>query len=77
SPKDISDTVGISLTSEEGDFKDENLKLEGRHIISNYVGSIDISLHSKTKTDIQIVASQNNLGIDLPSYSNPQSTNYL
>ncbi|HEL1581416.1 TPA: DUF4097 family beta strand repeat protein [Streptococcus suis] len=77
SPKDISDTVGSSLTIEDGDFKAENLKLEGRHNISNYNGSIDISLHSKTKTDIHIDASQNNLGIDLPTYSNPQATNYL
>ncbi|MGU8074714.1 DUF4097 family beta strand repeat-containing protein [Streptococcus suis] len=77
SPKDISDTVGSSLTIEDGDFKAENLKLEGRHSISNYDGSIDISLHSKTKTDIHIDASQNNLGIDLPTYSNPQATNYL
>ncbi|MEG3310519.1 DUF4097 family beta strand repeat-containing protein [Streptococcus sp. SS-4456] len=77
SPKDISDTVGSSLTIEDGDFKAENLKLEGRHGISNYNGSIDISLHPKTKTDIHIDASQNNLGIDLPTYSNPQATNYL
>ncbi|HEL9627065.1 TPA: DUF4097 family beta strand repeat protein [Streptococcus suis] len=77
SPKDISDTVGSSLTIEDGDFKAENLKLEGRHSISNYDGSIDISLHSKTKTDIHIDASQNNLGIDLPTYSNPHATNYL
>ncbi|HEL9630829.1 TPA: DUF4097 family beta strand repeat protein, partial [Streptococcus suis] len=71
SPKDISNTVGSSLTIEDGDFKAENLKLEGRHNISNYNGSIDISLHPKTKTDIHIDASQNNLGIDLPTYSNP------
>ncbi|HEM5202660.1 TPA: DUF4097 family beta strand repeat protein [Streptococcus suis] len=77
SPKDISDTVGSSLTIEDGDFKAENLKLEGRHGISNYNGSIDISLHPKTKTDIHIDASQNNLRIDLPTYSNPQATNYL
>ncbi|MCE6985983.1 DUF4097 domain-containing protein [Streptococcus suis] len=77
SPKDISDTVGSSLTIEDGDFKAENLKLEGRHSISNYDGSIDISLHSKTKTDIHIDASQNNLGIDLPNYINPKATNYL
>ncbi|HEM5207269.1 TPA: DUF4097 family beta strand repeat protein [Streptococcus suis] len=77
SPKDISDTVGSSLTIEDGDFKAENLKLEGRHNISNYNGSIDISLHPQTKTDIHIDASQNNLGIDLPTYSNPQATNYL
>ncbi|HEP1820099.1 TPA: DUF4097 family beta strand repeat protein [Streptococcus suis] len=77
SPKDISNTVGSSLTIEDGDFKAENLKLEGRHNISNYNGSIDISLHPKTKTDIHIDASQNNLGIDLPNYSNPQATNYL
>lgn len=31
----------------------------------------------KQKTDIHIDASQNNLGIDLPTYSNPQATNYL
>ncbi|HEM3488966.1 TPA: DUF4097 family beta strand repeat protein [Streptococcus suis] len=77
SPKDISDTVGSILTVEDGDFKAENLKLEGRHSISNYDGSIDISLHSQTKKDIHIDASQNNLGIDLPTYSNPQATNYL
>ncbi|WP_421409657.1 DUF4097 family beta strand repeat-containing protein [Streptococcus suis] len=77
SPKDISDTVGSILTVEDGDFKAENLKLEGRHSISNYDGSIDISLHSKTKTDIHIDASQNNLGIDLPNYINPKATNYL
>ncbi|HEL1757692.1 DUF4097 family beta strand repeat-containing protein [Streptococcus suis] len=77
SPKDISDTVGSSLTIEDGDFKAENLKLEGRHSISNYDGSIDISLHSKTKTDIHIDASQNNLGIELPNYINPKATNYL
>ncbi|HFI0231160.1 TPA: DUF4097 family beta strand repeat-containing protein [Streptococcus suis] len=77
SPKDISNTVGSSLTIEDGDFKAENLKLVGRHNISNYNGSIDISLHPKTKTDIHIDASQNNLGIDLPTYSNPQATNYL
>ncbi|MFM0779646.1 DUF4097 family beta strand repeat-containing protein [Streptococcus suis] len=77
SPADITDTFGSILTVEDGDFKAENLKLEGRHSISNYGGSIDISLHSKTKTDIHIDASQNNLGIDLPTYSNPQATNYL
>ncbi|HFI0145189.1 TPA: DUF4097 family beta strand repeat-containing protein [Streptococcus suis] len=77
SPKDITDTTGSILTVEDGDFKAENLKLEGRHGISNYNGSIDISLHPKTKTDIHIDASQNNLGIDLPTYSNPQATNYL
>ncbi|MCK3923029.1 DUF4097 domain-containing protein [Streptococcus suis] len=77
SPKDISDTVGSILTVEDGDFKAENLKLEGRHSISNYDGSIDISLHSQTKTDIYIDASQNNSGIDLPNYSNPKATNYL
>lgn len=77
SPADITDTVGSILTVEDGDFKAENLKLVGRHNISNYNGSIDISLHSKTKTDIHIDASQNNLGIDLPTYSNPQATNYL
>lgn len=77
SPADITDTVGSILTVEDGDFKAENLKLEGRHNISNYNGSIDISLHPKTKTDIHIDASQNNLGIDLPTYSNPQATNYL
>ncbi|AER21202.1 DUF4097 family beta strand repeat-containing protein [Streptococcus suis] len=77
SPKDISDTVGSSLTIEDGDFKAENLKLEGRHSISNYDGSIDISLHSKTKTDIHIDASQNNLRIELPNYINPKATNYL
>ncbi|HEM2804158.1 TPA: DUF4097 family beta strand repeat protein [Streptococcus suis] len=77
SPADITDTFGSILTVEDGDFKAENLKLEGRHSISNYDGSIDISLHSKTKTDIHIDASQNNLGIDLPTYSNPQATNYL
>ncbi|HFR3537571.1 TPA: DUF4097 family beta strand repeat-containing protein [Streptococcus suis] len=77
SPVDITDTFGSILTVEDGDFKAENLKLEGRHNISNYNGSIDISLHPKTKTDIHIDASQNNLGIDLPTYSNPQATNYL
>ncbi|HEM4290865.1 TPA: DUF4097 family beta strand repeat protein [Streptococcus suis] len=77
SPKDISDTVGSILTIEDGDFKAENLKLEGRHDISNYNGSIDISLHSQTKTDIYIDASQNNSGIDLPNYINPKATNYL
>ncbi|HEM5238299.1 TPA: DUF4097 family beta strand repeat protein [Streptococcus suis] len=77
SPADITDTVGSILTVEDGDFRAENLKLEGRHNISNYDGSIDISLHPKTKTDIHIDASQNNLGIDLPTYSNPQATNYL
>ncbi|HFI0106635.1 TPA: DUF4097 family beta strand repeat-containing protein [Streptococcus suis] len=77
SPKDISNTVGSSLTIEDGDFKAENLKLEGRHSISNYDGSIDISLHSQTKTDIYIDASQNNSGIELPTYSNTQANNYL
>ncbi|MCK3941367.1 DUF4097 domain-containing protein [Streptococcus suis] len=77
SPADITDTTGSILTVEDGDFKAENLKLEGRHGISNYNGSIDISLHPKTKTDIHIDASQNNLGIDLPTYSNPQASNYL
>ncbi|HFU4110127.1 TPA: DUF4097 family beta strand repeat-containing protein [Streptococcus suis] len=77
SPADITDTFGSILTVEDGDFKAENLKLEGRHNISNYNGSIDISLHPKTKTDIHIDARQNNLGIDLPTYSNPQATNYL
>ncbi|HEM3437750.1 DUF4097 family beta strand repeat-containing protein [Streptococcus suis] len=77
SPKDISDTVGSILTVEDGDFKAENLKLEGRHSISNYDGSIDISLHSQTKKDIYIDASQNNSGIDLPNYINPKATNYL
>lgn len=77
SPADITDTFGSILTVEDGDLKAENLKLEGRHNISNYNGSIDISLHPKTKTDIHIDASQNNLGIDLPTYSNPQATNYL
>ncbi len=77
SPADITDTAGSILTVEDGDFKAENLKLEGRHNISNYNGSIDISLHPKTKTDIHIDASQNNLGIDLQTYSNPQATNYL
>ncbi|HEL1967897.1 TPA: DUF4097 family beta strand repeat protein [Streptococcus suis] len=77
SPADITDTVGSILTVEDGDFRAENLKLEGKHDISNYDGSIDISLHPKTKTDIHIDASQNNLGIDLPTYSNPQATNYL
>ncbi|HEM3165399.1 DUF4097 family beta strand repeat-containing protein [Streptococcus suis] len=77
SPEDITDTFGSILTVEDGDFKAENLKLEGRHNIRNYNGSIDISLHPKTKTDIHIDASQNNLGIDLPTYSNPQATNYL
>ncbi|MFM0586282.1 DUF4097 family beta strand repeat-containing protein [Streptococcus suis] len=77
SPADITDTTGSILTVEDGDFKAENLKLEGRHNISNYNGSIDISLHPQTKTDIHIDASQNNLGIDLPTYSNPQATNYL
>ncbi|HEM4556415.1 TPA: DUF4097 family beta strand repeat protein [Streptococcus suis] len=77
SPEDITDTFGSILTVEDGDFKAENLKLEGRHNISNYNGSIDISLHPKTKTDIHIDARQNNLGIDLPTYSNPQATNYL
>ncbi|MDG4500619.1 DUF4097 family beta strand repeat-containing protein [Streptococcus suis] len=77
SPADITDTTGSILTVEDGDFKAENLKLEGRHNISNYNGSIDISLHPKTKTDIHIDAGQNNLRIDLPTYSNPQATNYL
>ncbi|HEM3437293.1 TPA: DUF4097 family beta strand repeat protein, partial [Streptococcus suis] len=77
SPADITDTTRSILTVEDGDFKAENLKLEGKHGISNYDGSIDISLHPKTKTDIHIDASQNNLGIDLPTYSNPQATNYL
>ncbi|MFM0759697.1 DUF4097 family beta strand repeat-containing protein [Streptococcus suis] len=77
SPADITDTTGSILTVEDGDFKAENLKLEGRHSISNYDGSIDISLHSQTKKDIYIDASQNNSGIDLPTYSNPQATNYL
>lgn len=77
SPADITDTFGSILTVEDGDFKAENLKLEGRHNISNYNGSIDISLHPKTKTDIHIDARQNNLGIDLPTYSNPRATNYL
>ncbi|HEM5282032.1 TPA: DUF4097 family beta strand repeat protein [Streptococcus suis] len=77
SPKDISNTVGSSLRIEDGDFKAENLKLEGRHSISNYDGSIDISLHSQTKKDIYIDASQNNSGIDLPNYINPKATNYL
>ncbi|MGQ7384770.1 DUF4097 family beta strand repeat-containing protein [Streptococcus suis] len=77
SPADITDTFGSILTVEDGDFKAENLKLEGRHNISNYNGSIDISLHPKTKTDIHIDASQNNLRIDLPTYSNPQAANYL
>ncbi|HFI0147320.1 TPA: DUF4097 family beta strand repeat-containing protein [Streptococcus suis] len=77
SPKDISNTVGSSLTIEDGDFKAENLKLEGRHDINNYDGSIDISIHSQTKTDIYIDASQNNSGIELPAYSNTQANNYL
>lgn len=77
SPKDISNTVGSSLTIEDGDFKAENLKLEGRHDINNYDGSIDISIHSQTKTDIYIDASQNNSGIELPTYSNTQANNYL
>lgn len=77
SPADITDTTGSILTVEDGDFKAENLKLEGKHDISNYDGSIDISLHPQTKTDIHIDASQNNLGIDLPTYSNPQAANYL
>ncbi|HFU4008910.1 TPA: DUF4097 family beta strand repeat-containing protein [Streptococcus suis] len=77
SPKDISDTVGSILTVEDGDFKAENLKLEGRHSISNYDGSIDISIHSQTKTDIYIDASQNNSRIELPAYSNTQANNYL
>ncbi|WP_029186714.1 DUF4097 family beta strand repeat-containing protein [Streptococcus suis] len=77
SPNDISDTTGSILTVEDGDFKAKNLKLEGRHGISNYNGSIDISLHSQTKTDIYIDASQNNSGIDLPNYINPKATNYL
>lgn len=77
SPADITDTVGSILTVEDGNFNAENLKLEGRHGISNYNGSIDISLHSQTKSDIYIEASQNNKGIDLPNYSNPKATNYL
>ncbi|MFI3082777.1 DUF4097 family beta strand repeat-containing protein [Streptococcus sp. 2022WUSS135] len=77
SPADITDTTGSILTVEDGDFKAENLKLEGRHSISNYDGSIDISLHSQTKTDIYIDASQNNSGIDLPNYIIPKATNYL
>ncbi|MCL4935365.1 DUF4097 family beta strand repeat-containing protein [Streptococcus suis] len=76
-PADITNTAGSILTVENGDFKAENLKLEGRHDISNYDGSINISLHSQTKTDIYIDASQNNSGIDLPTYSNPQAANYL
>lgn len=77
SPADITDTVGSILTVEDGNFNAENLKLEGRHVISNYNGSIDISLHSQTKSDIYIEANQNNKGIDLPNYSNPKATNYL
>lgn len=77
SPADITDTVGSILTVEDGNFNAENLKLEGRHVISNYNGSIDISLHSQTKSDIYIEASQNNKGIDLPNYSNPKATNFL
>ncbi|MFI3088105.1 DUF4097 family beta strand repeat-containing protein [Streptococcus sp. 2022WUSS037] len=77
SPKDISDTVGSSLTIEDGVFKAENLKLEGRHDISNFGGSIDISLHSQTKTDIYIDASQNNSRMELPAYSNTKANNYL
>lgn len=77
SPADITDTTGSILTVEDGDFKAKNLKLEGRHGISNYDGSIDISLHSQTKKDIYIDASQNNSGIDLPNYINPKATNYL
>lgn len=77
SPKDISNTVGSSLTIEDGDFKAENLKLEGRHSISNYDGSIDISLHSQTKSDLYIDASQNNIRMELPTYSNTQANNYL
>ncbi|HEM6509069.1 TPA: DUF4097 family beta strand repeat protein [Streptococcus suis] len=77
SPADITDTTGSILTVENGDFKAENLKLEGRHSISNYDGSIDISLHSQTKTDIYIDASQNNSRIELPAYSNTQANNYL
>ncbi|HFI0079754.1 TPA: DUF4097 family beta strand repeat-containing protein [Streptococcus suis] len=76
-PADITNTAGSILTVENGDFKAENLKLEGRHSISNYDGSIDISLHSQTKKDIYIDASQNNSGIDLPNYINPKATNYL
>lgn len=76
-PADITNTAGSILTVENGDFKAENLKLEGRHSISNYDGSIDISLHSQTKTNIYIDASQNNSGIDLPNYINPKATNYL
>ncbi|HEM3505173.1 TPA: DUF4097 family beta strand repeat protein [Streptococcus suis] len=76
-PADITNTAGSILTVENGDFKAENLKLEGRHSISNYNGSIDISLHSQTKTDLYIDASQNNSGIDLPNYINPKATNYL
>ncbi|HEM4385751.1 DUF4097 family beta strand repeat-containing protein [Streptococcus suis] len=76
-PADITNTAGSMLTVENGDFKAENLKLEGRHSISNYDGSIDISLHSQTKKDIYIDASQNNSGIDLPNYINPKATNYL
>ncbi|MCK3882483.1 DUF4097 domain-containing protein [Streptococcus suis] len=77
SPADITDTFGSILTVEDGDFKAENLKLEGRHNISNYDGSIDISIHSQTKTDIYIDASQNNSRIELPAYSNTQANNYL
>ncbi|HFI0217689.1 TPA: DUF4097 family beta strand repeat-containing protein [Streptococcus suis] len=77
SPADITDTTGSILTVEDGDFRAENLKLEGRHDISNFGGSIDISLHSQTKTDIYIDASQNNNRIELPTYSNTQANNYL
>ncbi|MCK4029889.1 DUF4097 family beta strand repeat-containing protein [Streptococcus iners] len=77
SPKDISNTVGSSLRIEDGDFKAENLKLEGRHDISNYDGSIDISIHSQTKSDLYIDASQNNIRMELPTYSNTQANNYL
>lgn len=76
-PTDITDTVGSILIVENGDFKAENIKLEGRHDISNNSGSIDITLHSQTKANLHIDATQNNSPIELPNYANEEATNYL